>query len=1191
MSRIRSMLILCLSIIGTDPSFSQASSAEEVAWQFLTRKLQLPDSLGTPGFDKINYRGNIWIFEKVHPQSFVLVRNSDPPHVIAYSLSNPFFPFDSVNSPLGMLLETLSSAPQTSKTDNLHKTTHDPAGPFLQTQWGQDWPFNFFCPEDEQGQNGHVYVGCAAVAMGQILRYYGKFNNFLFQAEFESPAYGLLISSLGNYDWVRMENIPIAMDLETSRLLYGLGVLTHMSYGPTASTTSNYMVYEGFKQLKYFDAQRMVRSATAPAVWIENFHQNIADSKPIYVSGSGHSFVCDGIDSEGMFHFNLGWYGYADGYYSPDLVLGFFISEAIFNVSPYSILFAPVDLVCETDGDVCQFSWSDDPLAPESPIGYRVYLNDTLFFPTRSRSISSESFPPGNHAIKVSAVYQMGESPWIGPIRMTIRGSTVEFEDPVLEGIIINEYNRRFSATESGLTTDQVQLLSSVTVDRPVISLGGLESCRNLQVVDLQGSGQEVDLGPVRHLQRLKSLTVKGLIASNIEWVANNVRLNELRVDSSSISSLSWVLALKDLFSLYIKATDLSGIETDLDFELLENLTLSGCKITQTDFIPSLANLRYLNLSDNQISRIRWNDKMNKLRYFDVSENQLSDLYFFEKIPDIRDFDVSHNQLPRFITGMFLDNLRSLNLSYNSIDTIHFTYPAADLEYLNLESNRIRNVSGLKNFGPNLAYVNLAENQLTDLWTGCLQHLEFLDISDNRIVHLNKIPNHPLLLHLDCRGNRISDLYPMVDHDYFRQLDHLDLSSNPISKESLEMFIPRMNGQVDTLMVPGSAEPLSPGYPFPARNQTVTEPEILLSWQISGVPDPVHYEVRIGDSPDDLAAAEGILDHAGYLLETDPGRNYYWTVKTISRDTSFISGIFCFRTFTPVSLPLLENFESYELFSYLPEVTEGWILPYQDSTVTMDGRIVSIRKYEGYQSMSINTVTGLQLPLKHQTQEVLKIRMQVLFETGRIGCLKLTDINGSDLELYFKSNGKCDLLFNQDYLYEFDYPRSQWFPLTITGHGGNNMIYMKIGSQQYLLPWYFPLGIVCIGELSFSGSPGPYYPWDGFPQFYLDNLEVLASGAVSVQTETVTQNLPVFPNPADTYTDFILPLPGIVSEPVLFDSSGRRIRTICSRPAADRIRIHTGSLTPGIYFITFPGDPGLKAVRLLIMHSIGIFDP
>lgn len=46
-----------------------------------------------------------------------------------------------------------------------------------------------------------------------------------------------------------------------------------------------------------------------------------------------------GIDSDGMFHFNLGWYGYADGYYPLNAILTIETDETIsLNLGPASLL-------------------------------------------------------------------------------------------------------------------------------------------------------------------------------------------------------------------------------------------------------------------------------------------------------------------------------------------------------------------------------------------------------------------------------------------------------------------------------------------------------------------------------------------------------------------------------------------------------------------------------------------------------------------------------------------------------------------------------------------------------------------------------------------------------------------------------------------------------------------------------------
>ena len=41
-----------------------------------------------------------------------------------------------------------------------------------QTLWNQNFPWNSQCPEDTTGSGGHVYAGCVATAMGQVMKFW-----------------------------------------------------------------------------------------------------------------------------------------------------------------------------------------------------------------------------------------------------------------------------------------------------------------------------------------------------------------------------------------------------------------------------------------------------------------------------------------------------------------------------------------------------------------------------------------------------------------------------------------------------------------------------------------------------------------------------------------------------------------------------------------------------------------------------------------------------------------------------------------------------------------------------------------------------------------------------------------------------------------------------------------------------------
>ena len=55
-----------------------------------------------------------------------------------------------------------------SKTGSLNRgqQTRTVVGPLCQTLWNQNFPWNSQCPEDPEGNGGHVYAGCVATAMG-----------------------------------------------------------------------------------------------------------------------------------------------------------------------------------------------------------------------------------------------------------------------------------------------------------------------------------------------------------------------------------------------------------------------------------------------------------------------------------------------------------------------------------------------------------------------------------------------------------------------------------------------------------------------------------------------------------------------------------------------------------------------------------------------------------------------------------------------------------------------------------------------------------------------------------------------------------------------------------------------------------------------------------------------------------------
>ncbi len=207
-------------------------------------------------------------------------------------------------------------------------------GPLLSSTWDQNAYYNEMCPADEAGPNGHVYAGCVATAMGQVIRYWQYprrgIGSHYYNCNFASQGYGdygtlRVYFSSGNYDFANMPDKLTSASTSTqinavAKLLYHCGVSVDMQYGPNGSgantrTAANALhSYFGYPACTY-DNRILYHDTT----WTRMMRDELNLLHPIIYSGSGingsHAFVCDGYDDAGYFHFNWGWSGVNDGYF------------------------------------------------------------------------------------------------------------------------------------------------------------------------------------------------------------------------------------------------------------------------------------------------------------------------------------------------------------------------------------------------------------------------------------------------------------------------------------------------------------------------------------------------------------------------------------------------------------------------------------------------------------------------------------------------------------------------------------------------------------------------------------------------------------------------------------------------------------------------------------------------------------
>jgi len=226
--------------------------------------------------------------------------------------------------------------------------------PLLTTRWGQEYPYNKFCPEDDESTgsyNSHVPAGCVAIAMAQIMNFWEYPNRGIGEHSYEHDDYGYQYANFDTtYNWEIMKDVVLNSDADSlqdavANLIYHCGVAVDMGYGPEGSGAYSSWVpgvlrdnfaYSRETHMKYKDY-------TDGTAWINDLVGELSASRPMYYAGTGddggHAFVFDGYwnqEEMDFFHVNWGWSGSGNGWYvlnnlNPD--------DMLFNESQRSIIY------------------------------------------------------------------------------------------------------------------------------------------------------------------------------------------------------------------------------------------------------------------------------------------------------------------------------------------------------------------------------------------------------------------------------------------------------------------------------------------------------------------------------------------------------------------------------------------------------------------------------------------------------------------------------------------------------------------------------------------------------------------------------------------------------------------------------------------------------------------------------------
>ncbi len=266
-----------------------------------------------------------YIFNSSNGSGYVIVSGDNRTQpILGYSQTTSF---DADNIPPGLnwllehyrtYIETLEGDSSQYIQSNSRSIDKPTISPLLTTKWDQGYPYNNLCP------NGSP-TGCVPTAIAQIVNYHqwpdsgeGEFSYTNFDGNIYDYNYK---DATFNYDLMLDE-----YDLQTStesinevaKLMYACGVGMEASYDHEIGTGSSITMAKRFliENFKYSsDAKIVWRHSYYANEWNNLIYNELQSSRPVYMQGGNHAFVCDGYGGDNYFHINWGWAGEMDGYF------------------------------------------------------------------------------------------------------------------------------------------------------------------------------------------------------------------------------------------------------------------------------------------------------------------------------------------------------------------------------------------------------------------------------------------------------------------------------------------------------------------------------------------------------------------------------------------------------------------------------------------------------------------------------------------------------------------------------------------------------------------------------------------------------------------------------------------------------------------------------------------------------------
>ena len=210
-------------------------------------------------------------------------------------------------------------------------TLDDPTqaiAPQLPSRWDQTAPYNNECPMDASTGKRAV-TGCVATALAQVMYYHRYPERPVGNVSYNDNGVqrALDFSTIGAFDWEHMtDTYNSSSTAEATAAVATLMKAAGYGVGMNYSSDTSIALFDklGPALVNYFGYDSNLHSYDRDMMstyeWSRLLLTELQAGRPVLYDGrnqaAGHTFVCDGYDGNGLFHFNWGWAGVSDGYFS-----------------------------------------------------------------------------------------------------------------------------------------------------------------------------------------------------------------------------------------------------------------------------------------------------------------------------------------------------------------------------------------------------------------------------------------------------------------------------------------------------------------------------------------------------------------------------------------------------------------------------------------------------------------------------------------------------------------------------------------------------------------------------------------------------------------------------------------------------------------------------------------------------------